>query len=281
MIEARIRMKNISESQGKNNNRLKSLSTTIQKKEFYKPIIIMMHANFLIHFSGATTMASYSTKILGLLMGPEANLHFWMIFLDSQRIFFNGIAVYIVNRTKRRTMFYTIGSLSVIAHLAIAFYVWNTKGVESRSIWLPALLINIQFFTVAVGMLPLPNVIAGEVFPLEYKGIGGMFSMISNAGFLFTVLKTFPALTGAVGLEGTYVLYACLLTYNLLVILFMLPETYGKTLQQIEDEFRGRPLAPEEMEARKSLAGETVIELKEKKKDADPEKGSTHLLSSK
>lgn len=235
--------------------RFESIWETAKSKEFYKPVILMLHANVLMQFSGGTTMAAYSTVILGLLMGPGANAHFWMVFLDTQRIISNSVAVYVINRVKRRTIMFSTGALCIAAHLAIAAYVYarQTGALTYDSIWLPALLVNVQFFTVAVGMVPMPNVIAGEVFPLEHRGICGTISLTTSNAFMFIALKTFPQLVDATGLQGTYLLYAALLTYILLVMWVMLPETRGKTLQQIEDEFRGRPLRPEEVEVKRCL----------------------------
>ncbi|CAH2061124.1 unnamed protein product, partial [Iphiclides podalirius] len=231
-------------------SRFESMLKTARRKEFYKPIVLMLHANVLMQFAGGTTMSAYSTVIIGLLMGPGVNAHFWMVFLDTQRIISNSMAVYVINRVKRRTMLFSTGALCVAAHVAIAAYVYakDTGTLVYDALWLPVLLINVHFFTVAVGMVPMPNVIAGEVFPLEHRSVCGSISLTTSSGFMFLALKTFPQLVDATGLQGTYSLYAVLLTYNLTVIWMLLPETKGKTLQQIEEEFRGRPLRPEETE---------------------------------
>lgn len=62
----------------------KDVLVIIKKKEFYKPIIIMVHAYALIEFSGGTTMASYSTVIIRLILGPTASAAFWMVILAAR-----------------------------------------------------------------------------------------------------------------------------------------------------------------------------------------------------
>lgn len=254
MIHARMVFEKAKQEQklGRKPNRVKTAIATIQKREFYKPIIIMIHAYVMVQFAGGTTMAAYSTTIITLIMGPNVNPHFWMIFLDTQRFISNTIAVFLINKIKRRTMMFLTGGLCVLSQLAIASYTYlKQEGLLTYdAVWIPALLINLQFFTVATGMLPLPNVIGGEVFPLEYRSIGGSISLATMSASFFLVLKTFLGLVESVGIHGTYCIYAGLLTYCLLVISIFLPETKGKTLQQIEDEFRGRPLAPREVEER-------------------------------
>lgn len=268
MIHARMMFEKAKQTQkiGKKPDRLKSTMATVQKKEFYKPIILMIHAYVMVQFSGGTTMAAYSTTIISLIMGPTVNPHFWMIFLDTQRFISNIVAVFVINKVKRRTMMFATGGLCVLSQLAIALYTYTKQeGLLSYdAVWIPAVLINIQFFTVATGMLPLPNVIGGEVFPLEYRSIGGSISLATMSVSFFIVLKTFLGLVENVGIHGTYTLYAGFLTYCLLVISILLPETKGKTLQQIEDEFRGRPLAPQELEEKMTFQSCPVLTYKRK-----------------
>lgn len=275
MIKARILFENaMIHQKAQKKNWVKDTMETIQKKEFYKPIVIMIHAFLMVQFSGGTTMAAYSTTIIGMVMGPDVNPHFWMIFLDTQRLITNSIAVFVINKLKRRTVLFTTGILCILSQLALAGYTYlKTYGLLPYDhVWIPALLINLQFFTVATGMLPLPNVIGGEVFPLEYKSIGGSISMSTMSASFFIVLKTFSTLVENFGIYGTYTVYAGCLTYCLVVIWFLLPETKGKTLQQIEDEFRGRPLTYIEMQSKISLQACPVVAYKRKitRNDSQP-----------
>lgn len=277
MIKAQIIFENarIYQKTQKSQNRAKEMVETIQKNEFYKPIIIMIHAFIMVQFAGGTTMAAYSTTIIGLVMGPDVNPDFWMIFLDTQRLITNSVAVFVINRLKRRTVLFATGGLCIFSQLAIAAYTYSkTNGLLPYDhIWIPALLINLQFFSVATGMLPLPNVIGGEVFPLQYKSIGGSITQATMSASIFIVLKTFLSLVENVGIHGAYTVYSVLLAYCLVVIWFLLPETKGRTLQQIEDEFRGRPLTYVEIQSRLSLqACPTVVAFMRKmsRKDSLP-----------
>ncbi|CAH2099331.1 unnamed protein product [Euphydryas editha] len=258
MIEARLAYEKAAIQDYKKQNWFIKLSKIIRRKEFYKPIIIMIHSNIIMQFT-AGPIAPYSTVIIALLMGPKANPYFWMVFLDTQRLILNTIAIYIIHRVKRRVIISTTGLLSVGSHFAIAIYIYcRIRGWSYDAVWLPALLINIQYLAVAMGTVPMTQVIGGEVFPLEYRSIGGTISLAVGGGVLFLVLKTFPTLINNVGLHGTYIIYGGIILVNLLIMLILLPETKGKTLQQIEDEFRGRPLRRDELEAKQSLQSNPV-----------------------
>ncbi|CAF4902161.1 unnamed protein product [Pieris macdunnoughi] len=258
MIQARLAFEKYEATTNHNRNKIVDIIRTIKKKEFYKPIILMAHLNIITQFSGGTTMAVFAPSIIGKLI-PQGDVAFWMVFLDTQRLISNFLAVYIMNKVKRRTMMFSTAGLCVISHIAIATYVLcRLMGWNYSSVWLPALLINIQYFTVAVGMVPLPNIIGGEVFPLQYRSIGGSISLATGGMFTFVVLLTFLQLMDNLGLHGTYYLYSVILIVNVFIVWLLLPETRGKTLQQIEDEFRGKPLRLDEIEARLSLQSNPI-----------------------
>lgn len=259
MIEAKLAFDKTAIRDYKKQNWFVSLGKIMCKKEFYKPITIMILCNNIMQYSGAPTTAAYSTVIISMLMGPKANPYFWMVFLDSLRLILNTMAIYVIHRVKRRVMTSTTGALSVASHFAIAIYVYcRIKGWSYDAIWLPALLINLQFLALAVGTVPMAQVIGGEIFPLEYRSIGGTISMATSGGALFLALKTFPTSIDHVGLHGTYAIYGGVILINFIIMLILLPETKGKTLQQIEDEFRGRPLRLDEIEAKQSLQSNPI-----------------------
>ncbi|KAJ0171211.1 hypothetical protein K1T71_013410 [Dendrolimus kikuchii] len=248
--------------QAKINNRsdtkianLKDVKNVIKKKEFYKPILLMTHTYFMGEFSGGALMACYSTVVITIITGKETNAYIWMIALDVQRIISNTIAVFAINKFNRRSVLFFAASICITSHLLIAGYVYFRKtGVFTYDgIWIPIILINMQYFTVAAGMISLPYVIAGEIFPLQYRSIGSSISIVTIAGGFFIVTKSFPGLVDSIGFSGTYLVYAGVLVYNLVVVGYLLPETRGKTLQQIEDEFKGKTTIHEDVEVTERL----------------------------
>lgn len=238
MIEARIFSKNVSL---KKKNNIKNLLSIIKKKEFYKPVVTTTHAYCMLCFSGSMTFAAFSTTILGLIMGPTVNVHLWMVALDAQRILTNTIAIFVINKTKRRKMTFATLGLCIVTHLVIAGYVFGKKKglLYYDSLWIPGILLNLHYISIGMGMVPLPGVIIGEVFPIAYRSIGGSVGIGFYSVFMFLALKTFNVLVDNIGLYGTYMVYSGLLMYCFIVMWFFLPETKGKTLQEIEDEYKG------------------------------------------
>lgn len=232
----------------------RQLLAIINYKQFYKPILIMIHLTLMMQTCGALVFSTYSTVVIGLVLGPTVNVYFWMVFLDGLRTVLNGIVVFVMDRFKRRTMLFSTGCVCVLTQISMAVYVYlRNNNVIGDYRWIPIMFINLQFFSIAVGMIPIPGVIAGEIFPLEYRGIGGTINTLTTSLLTFIVLKSFPFLVDNFGIHGTYVLYGSVLVYSLMVNWYLLPETKGKTLLEIEVELKGRNLMPDEEEENKSL----------------------------
>ncbi|CAF4877914.1 unnamed protein product [Pieris macdunnoughi] len=213
----------------------------VRKVEFYKPILLFLHVTLLVYVAGGMNLAVYGVAIVGLIMGPGVDANFWLVEIDILRIITNILAVYFMKMCLRRTVAFSTGVLCLIAHVAVVAHVIMIKqGITLFDyIWIPALLLNLQCFAVSAGVLPIMCVIAGEIFPLAYRSIGISFGTAIATLFHFLILKTFPYLTSSVGIEGVYGIYGSVILYCLIVMWFLMPETKGRTLQQIEDNLKG------------------------------------------
>ncbi|XP_072946046.1 facilitated trehalose transporter Tret1-like [Epargyreus clarus] len=230
-------------------------AVTMRKKEFYKPIFIMIHIYTLGQWAGANILAAYTLDIFKHVIGSEANISLLIITLDAQRIISNSVAVYVIKKIKRRTMLFATVGINMFAFLATAAYTY-AKAHDMISFDHPFIgiaLIHIHMFSIATGTVPLPFIIAGEVFPLEYRSLAGGISVLFLSSNLFITVKTVPFLFNNFGIHGAYILYAVVVGYCVMIAWWFLPETKDRTLQEIEDEFRGRPLSPEELKSTQSL----------------------------
>ena len=101
---------------------------------------------------------------------------------------------------------------------------------------LPLISILIATIGYQFGISPITWSYAAELFPLdaraELTGISNCFGNLS----IFLVVKTFPTLFGLLG-NQVYWLYASVCLCNMLFGIFILPETKGKHLEEINKEF--------------------------------------------
>ncbi|XP_021203584.1 uncharacterized protein LOC110385169 [Bombyx mori] len=103
------------------------------------------------------------------------------------------------------------------------------------------------------GSASLPNIVAGEIFPLANRSACGVVCNIMASLYTFINIKNIPYIFSKVGVSGVFFMNAALLSYALVITMYMLPETKDKTLLEIEIILRGCPIADDD---------ETMINLK-------------------
>ncbi|XP_068624728.1 facilitated trehalose transporter Tret1-like [Battus philenor] len=215
--------------------------STSKKPQFYKPIIIMFLLYTMFQFAGINVISSYVMDIVHQLVGPEANAKLIMVALDVERLICNILAVFLMKTMKRRTLLFSSASVCVLSYLGKAAYAYCKENslLPYDNQWIPLFLIGTYMFSLTIGISSIPFAISGEIFPLEYRGLGGGISVLALSLNFFLAVKCFPVLNHAIGLYYCYCLYAAVVVLCLIVIYFVLPETKDRTLQDIENSFRG------------------------------------------
>lgn len=115
----------------------------------------------------------------------------------------------------------------------------HTVPVDQLS-WLAvtSLIVFNIFFGLAWG--PLPWLVMSEIFPLRVRGPASGAATLMALLCAFLVARTFPTLQEALTPQGTYWLYGifCLLAF--IFVYLVVPETKGRTLEEIENYFEKR-----------------------------------------
>lgn len=162
-----------------------------------------------------------------------ASSHFWAASLIGAANCIAGVlAMTAVERTGRRRLL-TSGGLTICFSLCVIGFVrWNGgPGI----VGVTALVSFIMAFATSFG--PLPFLIAAEVFPRSYRGLGLTIVGIASHAASFTVVYGFLQVEKAVG-EGVYALFALLTMCCVVFVIKCVPETRGLSLEQIDDLFK-------------------------------------------
>jgi SP family arabinose:H+ symporter-like MFS transporter len=93
------------------------------------------------------------------------------------------------------------------------------------------------FFAFAMG--PIPWVVIAEIFPNKIRGRAASIATAVLWTGTLVVTLTFLSLVHSVGVDGTFAIYAVLSLVSFVFIWKMVPETRGKTLEQIQHEWEG------------------------------------------
>lgn len=151
------------------------------------------------------------------------------------------IALLLIDRVGRKPLL-VIGSIGMTVTLALAAYAFSSgQLVEdgtlnlSDNMGLLALVaanVYVMFFNFSWG--PVMWVMLGEMFPNQIRGSGlavsGLFQWTSN----FAITMTFPIMLASIGLAGAYGFYAVFAAISIAFVLFMVRETRGRELEEME-----------------------------------------------
>ena len=118
--------------------------------------------------------------------------------------------------------------------------VWYTQGCPSKVGFLAVALLGLYIISYAPGMGTVPWIVNSEIYPLRYRGTGGGIAAVSNWTANLIVSETFLTLTKALGSSWTFLLFAGFSVIGLVAIYFLVPETKGMPIEEVEKLLKNR-----------------------------------------
>lgn len=158
------------------------------------------------------------------------------------------IAIFLIDHLGRKPLLYvsTIGMTVCLLGLSLSL---SLLGHESVGIRLAMFFVcgNVAFFSVGIG--PICWVLSSEIFPLRLRaqasGLGAVGSRVSSG----LISMSFLSVTRAITFAGTFFAFAVISALSVLFVYKCVPETKGKSLEEIEVMFNDdRELPEPEME---------------------------------
>lgn len=149
------------------------------------------------------------------------------------------IALALIDNLGRRGVLLKTLPIIVASMMALSLGSWLTLGEYDIGRWISLISILAFILFFSLGMGPVPSTVNSEIYPIEVKNIAVSFATCINWASNFLVSMTFLSIasteTGFVlvwSLLGTCGVFAWIWTY------FLLPETNGKSLEEIITMFK-------------------------------------------
>ena len=156
------------------------------------------------------------------------------------------VSTLVVDRLGRRILLLISDSVMAICSLllGIFFYLKDEKHDDTSSYgWLPLLSVCVFITVFSLGFGPIPWMMIGELFPPQIKGIASSLSCLLNWFLAFIVTKLYQDLSIAVGSYTTFWIFAGISAVGTVMVFFFLPETKGKSMDEIQRELGAEPEA--------------------------------------
>lgn len=119
--------------------------------------------------------------------------------------------------------------------LGIFFYMLDRDETSVEDLgWLPLASLSIYTIVFALGLGPVPWVMLGEVYSNDMKPIASPITGAFNWSLAFLITNTFGMLSDEIGIGETFWMFAVAISFGVLFVIFIVPETKGKSLQEIQ-----------------------------------------------
>ena len=111
-----------------------------------------------------------------------------------------------------------------------------SAGLRDAAPWLALVALLVYIAGFAVGLGPVFWLMISEIFALRIRGPAMATSTVANWSANFVISFTFLTLVSAIPRAGTFWVYAALGLVALVVFYRQVPETKGRSLEEVEEE---------------------------------------------
>lgn len=207
----------------------------------YMPAILISLGLMLFQqLSGINAVIFYAASIFKM-SGSSVDENLSSIIIGIVNFVSTFIATVLIDRLGRKMLLY-ISSVSMITTLVVLgsyFYLKDTHVDVSSFGWVPLACLVIYVLGFSIGFGPIPWLMLGEILPSKIRGSAASLATAFNWTCTFIVTKTFHNIIEAIKMYGTIWMFAVICVIGLLFVIFFVPETRGKSLEEIEKKLTG------------------------------------------
>lgn len=198
---------------------------------FFKPLALAVVLMAFSQFCGINAIMYYSTKIF-VAAGAGRNAAFTSsVWVGLINFVFTFVAIGLVDRLGRRPLL-LIGT--GVQAIALGLVGWMFRTQQSGVGLLICVVLFIAAFAMAMG--PIGWLFCSEIFPNKVRGRAMSVAAFTVWVSCYVVAQTFPMLNDspAIGPAVTFWIYAAVSLLSFLFVLALIPETKGRSLEEIE-----------------------------------------------
>lgn len=230
------------------NGAIQSIKESVQSHQeklfqgrYMKPVMYAVLLAMFNQLSGINAILYYAPRIFEMAGFDQTKAYLQPVYIGAANLLFTLLAMTMIDRFGRKTLM-LIGSVGMIVFLGLTAYTFKdlqpADGVAhvANSNVLIYLIGFIAFFAFSQGAVIW--VFISEIFPNSVRSQGGSLGSFTHWIMAAIISWTFPIIVEGSAHGGYYsfVFYSGMMLLQLLFILKVMPETKGKSLEQIQKE---------------------------------------------
>ncbi|XP_069687135.1 facilitated trehalose transporter Tret1-like [Periplaneta americana] len=255
---------------------------------FRRPVLFPFALTFVLlifqQVSGIDAIIFYTVSIFHSA-GSQVNDHLATIIVGLVQLVANFLSLFVVDRAGRKPLLIGSGALMCVALAALSthFYLQENNMAEGLGL-LPLISLMVFMVGFSLGYCSIPFLLMGELIPEKQRSFLSSIAGSLNLGMTFIVIKTYHDLMTSIGKDGTFMLYSAVCFSSCIFVYFLVPETKGKSLIEIEEIFELTDISKKAHETKKEIATSTAKSTKIaslKEMNTTPEDADTNITTEK
>ncbi|AQK88619.1 Sugar transporter ERD6-like 4 [Zea mays] len=213
----------------------------LNQKKYRTPLLLGIGLLVLQNLSGINGVLFYASSIFKAAGVTNSDLA--TCSLGAIQVLATGVTTWLLDRAGRRILLIisTSGMTLCLLAVSVVFFLKDNISQDSNSYYILTMisLVGIVSFviTFSFGMGAIPWLMMSEILPVSIKSLGGSIATLANWLTSFAItMTTNLMLTWSVG--GTFLSYMVVSAFTIVFVVLWVPETKGRTLEEIQFSFR-------------------------------------------
>ncbi|XP_066364866.1 sugar transporter ERD6-like 4 [Miscanthus floridulus] len=213
----------------------------LNQKKYRTPLIIGIGLLVLQQLSGINGILFYASSIFKAAGLKDSDLDTFA--LGAIQVLATVVTTMFLDRAGRRILLIisSAGMTLSLLVVAIVFYIKDNVSHDSDlyNILSMVSLVGVVAYVIAFsfGMGAIPWIIMSEILPVSIKSLAGSFATLANWLTSFGITMTANLLISW-SAGGTFASYMIVSAFTLMFVIVWVPETKGRTLEEIQWSFR-------------------------------------------
>ncbi|MEL6276765.1 MAG: MFS transporter, partial [Bacteroidota bacterium] len=199
------------------------------------PILLAFLLALFNQISGINAVIYYAPRIFGMAGLEESASLLASVGIGAVNLAFTIAGMLLIDRAGRRSLI-LIGSIGYIISLGAVAYAFYT-GITGVFVHI---FLFLFISSHAIGQGAVIWVFISEIFPNEVRAWGNSFGSGTHWVFAALIAGIFPPVATALGPAAVFTFFAICMVGQLLFVLFMMPETKGIPLEQLQARLQAR-----------------------------------------
>ncbi|CAH1955204.1 unnamed protein product [Acanthoscelides obtectus] len=215
-------------------------STTVLKSYFVAVMLLVFQ-----NLTGITAVQYYSQPIFDMI-GVDIPTELCPIILGCIQYVGGFTALFVYDKFGRKIIMYVTAVVMILAEVPLGVFCYlKDRGDDVSSIsFLPLVCLSVFIFFYNLGWGMIPWVIAAEIFPAKLRVTGICAVAFINWIMVFIITKTFDSMVRTFTLGVLFWIFATSCLISIIFVKFMVTETRGKSLEEIQDALKKKATSP-------------------------------------